>query len=111
MPVIDLVELYYVSADLPAPFEPAWVPGSKRMRTGFYLIRIATEDGVEGWSGFSASGKERRGRRGVGLLRAGREAREEDADQGAHGAHVPVRGPACQAASAGQEALTPGKIP
>lgn len=61
MPVIDLVELYYVSADLPAPFEPAWVPGSKRMRTGFYLIRIATDDGVEGWSGFSASGKERAG--------------------------------------------------
>jgi D-galactarolactone cycloisomerase len=61
MPVIDLVELYYASADLPAPFEPAWVPGSRRMKTGFYLIRIATDDGVEGWSGFSASGKERAG--------------------------------------------------
>lgn len=61
MPVIDLVELYYASADLPAPFEPAWVPGSRRMKTGFYLIRIATEDGVEGWSAFSASGKERAG--------------------------------------------------
>ena len=61
MPVIDLIELYYASADLPAPFEPAWVPGSRRMKTGFYLIRIATDDGVEGWSGFSASGKERAG--------------------------------------------------
>ncbi|MBM1691526.1 mandelate racemase/muconate lactonizing enzyme family protein [Sulfitobacter geojensis] len=61
MAKIDLIELYYASADLPAPFSPAWVPGSSRMKTGFYLIRIATEDGVEGWSGFSASGKERAG--------------------------------------------------
>lgn len=61
MAVIDQVELYYANADLPAPFEPAWVPGSRRTKTGFYLIRIVTEDGTEGWSGFSASGKERAG--------------------------------------------------
>lgn len=61
MAVLDLVELYYASADLPAPFAPAWVPGSCRVKTGFYLIRIATDDGVEGWSAFSASGKERAG--------------------------------------------------
>ena len=61
MSMIDLVELYYVNADLPAPFSPAWVPGSRRMKTGFYLIRLVTDDGIEGWSGFSASGKERAG--------------------------------------------------
>jgi L-alanine-DL-glutamate epimerase-like enolase superfamily enzyme len=61
MPVLDLIELHYASADLPAPFAPAWVPGSQRTKTGFYLIRLVTDDGVEGWSAFSASGKERAG--------------------------------------------------
>ena len=61
MAVIDQVELYYANADLPAPLSPAWVPGSRRTKTGFYLIRLVTDGGVEGWSAFSASGKERAG--------------------------------------------------
>ena len=68
MAVIDHIELYLVTAPLPAPFAPAWVPGSRRSSTGFYLIRLVTDDGVEGWSAFSASGAEKVG---IGEMVAG----------------------------------------
>ena len=61
MPILDQIELYLVDAPLPAPFSPSWVPGSTRQKTGFYLVRLITDDGVEGWSAFSASGRERAG--------------------------------------------------
>lgn len=61
MPLLDRVELYLVTAPLPAPFSPAWVPGSTRQKTSFNLVRFITDDGVEGWSAFSASGRERAG--------------------------------------------------
>jgi L-alanine-DL-glutamate epimerase-like enolase superfamily enzyme len=61
MPVIDQVELFYVEGPLPAPFSPAWVPGPARSKILFYLVRFATDDGVEGWSAFSAAGRERAG--------------------------------------------------
>jgi D-galactarolactone cycloisomerase len=61
MPVVDSVELYYVSAPLPAPFSPAWVPGPPRGIIQFYLFHLVTDDGVEGWSAFPAAGRERAG--------------------------------------------------
>lgn len=61
MPILDQIELYLIDAPLPAPFSPSWVPGSTRGKTGFYLVRLITDDGVEGWSAFSASGRERAG--------------------------------------------------
>ncbi|MBN9019143.1 MAG: mandelate racemase/muconate lactonizing enzyme family protein [Rhizobiales bacterium] len=61
MPVIDQIELFHVTVPLPAPFEPAWVPGGARTKTSFYLIHLVTDDGVDGWSAFSASGRERAG--------------------------------------------------
>ena len=61
MPVVDPVEPFYVSAPLPAPFSPAWVPGPPRGVIHFYLVRIATDEGVEGWSAFPAAGHERAG--------------------------------------------------
>lgn len=61
MSVLDRVELYLVTAPLPAPFSPSWVPGSTRQKTSFNLVRFITDDGVEGWSAFSASGRERAG--------------------------------------------------
>jgi D-galactarolactone cycloisomerase len=61
MSVIDRVELYLVSAPLPAPFSPAWVPGPPRQLIQFYLVHLVTDDGVEGWSAFSAAGRERAG--------------------------------------------------
>ena len=61
MQVIDRVELYLVNAPLPAPFAPSWMPGLVRQKICFYLVRFVTDDGVEGWSGFSAGGRERAG--------------------------------------------------
>lgn len=61
MSVIDQIELYLVTAPLPAPFAPSWVPGGARTKTSFYLIHLVTDDGVEGWSAFSASGREKAG--------------------------------------------------
>lgn len=61
MQALDRVELYLVNAPLPAPFAPSWVPGPAHQKTTFYLGRFVTDDGVEGWSAFPASGRERAG--------------------------------------------------
>lgn len=61
MQVIDGLELYHVSAPLPAPFSPSWIPGTIRTTVTFYLIRFITDDGVEGWSAFTGAGHERAG--------------------------------------------------
>src|SRR5690606_11002304 len=63
MPVsrVDALELHLVSLPLAAPFSPAWVPNGTRSTTSFYLIRLRTEDGVEGFSAFPAVGRERAG--------------------------------------------------
>lgn len=61
MAVIDRIELYFVAAPLPAPFAPAWIPGSSRTSISFYLIRLTTDDGIEGFSAFPGVGRERAG--------------------------------------------------
>jgi D-galactarolactone cycloisomerase len=61
MQVIDRIELYHVSAPLPAPFSPSWMPGTIRNAVTFYLVRFITDDGVEGWSAFTGAGRERVG--------------------------------------------------
>ena len=61
MSVIDRIELYYVTAPLPAPFSPSWVPGATRDETSFYLVHLVTDDGVEGWSAMTGSGPEKAG--------------------------------------------------
>lgn len=61
MSVIDSIELYFVNVPLPAPFSPAWVPNGTRSATASYVIRLRTDDGVEGFSSFTAVGRERAG--------------------------------------------------
>ena len=58
---IESIELYLVQTPLPAPFSPAWVVGGTRTSSAYYLIRLRTEDGVEGFSAFTAMGRERAG--------------------------------------------------
>ncbi len=61
MPILEKIELYFVVPPLPAPFSPSWMPGFKRTKFGFYLIRLITADGIEGWSAFPGAGRERAG--------------------------------------------------
>ncbi|MFN2525289.1 MAG: mandelate racemase/muconate lactonizing enzyme family protein [Actinomycetota bacterium] len=59
------VELYHFSAPLPAPFHPSWIPGFPQTENRCTLIRVITDQGVEGWSAGAAFGKERAGLGGI----------------------------------------------
>ena len=61
MPLLDRVELYFVKTPLRAPHAPSWIPGLIRTHVTMCVVRFITEDGVEGWSGFPATGRERVG--------------------------------------------------
>lgn len=58
---IARVELYHFSAPLPATFRPSWLPGFPQTDNRCTLIRVITEDGVEGWSAGHAVSREREG--------------------------------------------------
>lgn len=62
---IARLELYHFSAPLPATFRPSWIPGFPQNENRCTLIRVITEDGVEGWSAGPAIGKEREGLGGL----------------------------------------------
>ena len=55
------VELFHVAVPLPATFRPAWIPGMPSNENRFTLVRIITEDGVEGYSAGPAIARERAG--------------------------------------------------
>jgi len=61
MSVLDRVELYFVKTPLPAPHRPSWIPGTVREAVSMCVVRFVTDDGIEGWSGFPAAGRERAG--------------------------------------------------
>ncbi|WP_417691627.1 mandelate racemase/muconate lactonizing enzyme family protein [Roseibium sp.] len=61
MQVLDRVELYLVKTPLPAPHRPSWIPGTVRTQVSMCIVRFITNDGIEGWSGFPAAGRERAG--------------------------------------------------
>jgi len=55
------VELFHVAVPLPATFRPAWIPGMPSNENRFTLVKITTEDGVEGYSAGPAIARERAG--------------------------------------------------
>lgn len=55
------VELYHFSSPLPATFRPSWIPGFPQNENRATLVRVMTEDGIEGWSAGPAIGRERAG--------------------------------------------------
>jgi D-galactarolactone cycloisomerase len=55
------LELYHFSSPLPATFRPSWIPGFPQNENRATLIRVITEDGIEGWSAGPAIGRERAG--------------------------------------------------
>ncbi|MEW5723906.1 MAG: mandelate racemase/muconate lactonizing enzyme family protein, partial [Thermodesulfobacteriota bacterium] len=58
---ISRIELYHVSVPLKATFWPTWIPGYPQTHNRFTLIRLATDEGLEGWSAGAALGRERQG--------------------------------------------------
>ena len=58
---ISLIELYHVSIPLRHTFWPSWIPGYPQTHNNFTLIRLVTDDGIEGYSAGTAMGKEREG--------------------------------------------------
>lgn len=55
------IELYHVAVPLPATFRPAWIPGFPQRENRFDLIRVFSDDGVEGVAAGPAVGRERAG--------------------------------------------------
>ncbi len=58
---ISSIELYHVSVPLKETFWPTWIPGYPQTHNRFTLIKLVTDDGIEGYSAGSAMGKEREG--------------------------------------------------
>jgi len=58
---ITAIELYHVSVPLKETFWPTWIPGYPQTDNRFTLIKIVTDEGIEGYSAGSAMGKERQG--------------------------------------------------
>ncbi len=58
---IIAIELYHVSVPLKKVFWPTWIPGYPQTHNRFTLIKLTTDEGIEGYSAGSAMGKERQG--------------------------------------------------
>jgi len=58
---ITAIELYHVSVPLKETFWPTWIPGYPQTHNRFTLIKIVTDEGIEGYSAGAAMGKERAG--------------------------------------------------
>ncbi|MCP4666268.1 MAG: mandelate racemase/muconate lactonizing enzyme family protein, partial [Deltaproteobacteria bacterium] len=58
---ITAIELYHLSVPLRETFWPTWIPGYPQTHNRFTLIKIVTDEGIEGYSAGSAMGKEREG--------------------------------------------------
>ena len=62
---IDRIELYHVAIPLPKPFYPAWIPGYPQTMNRFTLLRLTTDDGVQGLAAGLAFEREREGLGGL----------------------------------------------
>ncbi|MBN1813723.1 MAG: mandelate racemase/muconate lactonizing enzyme family protein [Anaerolineae bacterium] len=62
---IDRIELFHVAIPLPKPFYPSWIPGYPQTENRFTLIRLTTDDGVQGLAAGVAFEKEREGLGGL----------------------------------------------
>lgn len=58
---IAAIELYHVSVPLKETFWPTWIPGYPQTHNRFNLVKVITDDGIEGFSAGPALGKEREG--------------------------------------------------
>lgn len=68
---INRIELYFVKIPLqdrppgffaqPRYFEPSWIPGFRQSEMRFYLLKLGTDSGHEGFAAIAAMGLERAG--------------------------------------------------
>ncbi len=58
---ISKIELFHVSIPLKETFWPTWIPGYPQTHNRFTLIKITTDEGIEGYSAGASMGKERQG--------------------------------------------------
>jgi len=68
---INCIDLYFVKIPLedkkpgffkqPAYFNPSWIPGFRQSEVRFYLLKLITDSGIEGYSAMPAMGLERAG--------------------------------------------------
>ncbi len=61
MSKVARIEMYHVAIPLKAWFRPSWIPGYPQTANRFTLIKVITDDGVEGYSAGPAIGREREG--------------------------------------------------
>jgi len=61
MSKISCIEMYHVRIPLDKPFYPSWIPGYPATDNRFDLVKIITEDGIEGYSAGPAIASERLG--------------------------------------------------
>lgn len=61
MTTVARIELFHVAVPLPAPFYPSWIPGFPQVENRFDLLRVITDDGIEGYAAGPAMGRERDG--------------------------------------------------
>ena len=62
---VDRIELFHVAIPLPKPFYPAWIPGYPQTVNLFTLLRLTTDDGVQGLAAGVAFEREREGLGGL----------------------------------------------
>ncbi len=58
---ISRIELYHVSVPLKSTFWPTWIPGYPQTHNRFTLVKLVTDDGIEGYAAGAAMGRERAG--------------------------------------------------
>ncbi len=58
---ITTIELYHVSVPLKETFWPTWIPGYPQTHNNFTLIKLVTDEGIEGYSAGTSMGVEREG--------------------------------------------------
>jgi len=61
MSKVERIELYHVNIPLDRPFLPSWIPGYPQTHNRFTLVRIFTDDGLEGIATGTAFAREREG--------------------------------------------------
>jgi D-galactarolactone cycloisomerase len=62
---VERIELFHVAIPLPKPFYPAWIPGYPQTENRFTLLRLTTDDGVQGLAAGVAFERERQGLGGL----------------------------------------------